>query len=417
MLKKQFKNINPSSTLLINEISNQLEEEGKEVFRFGLGQSPFPIPEELVTALKENAYQKNYLNVSGLLELRKAVAKYHKKKNKYLYNENCIIIGPGSKELIFQSQMVLDMPLILPKPSWVSYEPQAKFINKKVHWIETSKKTKWHLSACQLLKHCKKFKYNHQLLILNSPNNPTGTNNDELKEISKICKDYGIIVISDEIYAELDFAGKYQSISHFYPESTIVSSGLSKWCGAGGWRIGTLIFPDELKRMYESVRSLSSETFSSVSAPIQFASVKAYKCNHQKYLKYSRKILRIVANYVYSELTLIGIDCVKPQGGFYILCDFTKLIKNKIEINNATDLCKEILNDTGFAMLPGKNFGFNDNKLITRLAYVDFDGKAALQYFYKLENNKFDINDFKILFPKIIRGIETLKDWVKKNLN
>ena len=180
MLKKEFENITPSSTLLINEISNLLEEEGKEVFRSGLGQSPFPIPQE------------DYLSVSGLIDLRKAVAKYHNKKNKYSYNENCIIIGPGPKELIFKSQMVLDMPLILPQPSWVSYEPQAKFLNKKVYWIETSKETKWHISANQLLKHCKNVDYNHQLLILNSPNNPTGTNNEELKEISKICKDYNI---------------------------------------------------------------------------------------------------------------------------------------------------------------------------------------------------------------------------------
>ena len=416
MLKKEFENITPSSTLLINEISSQLEEKGKEVFKFGLGQSPFPIPQELVKALKENAHQKDYLSVSGLIELRKAVAKYHNKKNKYSYNENCIIIGPGSKELIFKSQMVLDMPLILPQPSWVSYEPQAKFLNKKVYWIETSQETKWHISANQLLKHCKKVNYNYQLLILNSPNNPTGTNNEELKEISKICKDHNIIIISDEIYAELDFSGKYHSISHFYPEGTIISSGLSKWCGAGGWRIGTLVFPNELKKIYESIRSLSSETFSSVSAPIQFASLKAYTCDHQKYLKYSRKILRIVANFVHIELTMIGIDCVRPEGGFYILCDFTKLIKNRHKINNATDLCEKILNDTGFAMLPGKNFGINDDKLIARLAYVDFDGQAALQYFYKLENDKFNMNDFKILFPKIYRGVKSLKNWFKENV-
>ena len=80
------------------------------------------------------------------------------------------------------------------------------------------------------------------MLILNSPNNPSGTNNEELEKIAVVCKKNNIIVISDEIYSELDFNGKYESITHFYPEGTIITSGLSKWCGAGGWRLGTLIF-------------------------------------------------------------------------------------------------------------------------------------------------------------------------------
>ena len=141
MLFKNFKNIELSSTLKINELSNQLIDEGKHIYKFGLGQSPFPIPDILVKTLKENAHQKDYLNVSGLLQLRKAISKYHVKRNHYKYCANNVMVGPGSKELIFLCQMVTDMPLILPKPSWVSYEPQAKFLNKKVYWIETSKET------------------------------------------------------------------------------------------------------------------------------------------------------------------------------------------------------------------------------------------------------------------------------------
>ena len=85
--------------------------------------------------------------------------------------------------------MVTEMPLLLPKPSWVSYEPQAKILKKDVNWIDTSKNTNWHLSANALRDYCKNNKYKYQLLILNSPNNPTGTNNEELEELSKICKE------------------------------------------------------------------------------------------------------------------------------------------------------------------------------------------------------------------------------------
>ena len=345
MLYERFRNTEPSSTLRINEISNKLLDEGKNVYKFGLGQSPFPVPEILIETLKKNAHQKDYLNVSGLLKLREVVAKYHSKKNLYNYSEDNVIIGPGSKELIFQCQMVTEMPLLLPKPSWVSYEPQAKILKKDVNWIDTSKNTNWHLSANALRDYCKNNKYKNQLLILNSPNNPTGTNNEELEELSKICKENNIIVISDEIYTELDFNGNYHSISHFYPEGTIISSGLSKWCGAGGWRLGTLIFPKELKIIHDSVRSLASETFTSVSAPIQYAAVKAYTEDHSEYLNNSRTILKKVADFVYDQLSEIGIECIRPQGGFYILCDFSKIIKNNNIINNATTLCEQVLQE------------------------------------------------------------------------
>ena len=411
MLYERFRNTEPSSTLRINEISNKLLDEGKNVYKFGLGQSPFPVPEILIETLKKNAHQKDYLNVSGLLKLREVVAKYHSKKNLYNYSEDNVIIGPGSKELIFQCQMVTEMPLLLPKPSWVSYEPQAKILKKDVNWIDTSKKTNWHLSANALRDYCKNNKYKYQLLILNSPNNPTGTNNEELEELSKICKENNIIVISDEIYTELDFNGNYHSISHFYPEGTIISSGLSKWCGAGGWRLGTLIFPKELKIIYDSVRSLASETFTSVSAPIQYAAVKAYTEDHSEYLNNSRTILKKVADFVYDQLSEIGIECIRPQGGFYILCDFSKIIKHNNIINNATTLCEQVLQNTGFAMLPGKNFGIEDEKLITRMAFVDFDGNKALSFMK--DNTSIKDDDFNELFPKVNEGILNLKSWLK----
>jgi len=411
MLYERFRNTEPSSTLRINEISNKLLDEGKNVYKFGLGQSPFPVPEILIETLKKNAHQKDYLNVSGLLKLREVVAKYHSKKNLYNYSKDNVIIGPGSKELIFQCQMVTEMPLLLPKPSWVSYEPQAKILKKDVNWIDTSKNTNWHLSANALRDYCKNNKYKYQLLILNSPNNPTGTNNEDLEELSKICKENNIIVISDEIYTELDFNGNYHSISHFYPEGTIISSGLSKWCGAGGWRLGTLTFPKELKIIHDSVRSLASETFTSVSAPIQYAAVKAYTEDHSEYLNNSRTILKKVADFVYDQLSEIGIECIRPQGGFYILCDFSKIIKHNNIINNATTLCEQVLQNTGFAMLPGKNFGIEDEKLITRMAFVDFDGNKALSFMK--DNTSIKDDDFNELFPKINEGILNLKSWLK----
>ena len=103
MIKEIIQNLKPSSTLLINEESKKLEKEGKEVFKFGFGQSPFEIPESIVNELKNNSHQNKYLPMQGLSELRDAIAKYTTIKKNYSYNSNHVIVGPGSKELMFFS--------------------------------------------------------------------------------------------------------------------------------------------------------------------------------------------------------------------------------------------------------------------------------------------------------------------------
>ena len=409
-LKKNIIGLKASATLAINELSQKLITEGKEVFKFGLGQSPFPVPDIIVKELQKNAHQKDYLNVSGLIGLREEVANYHSNKNQYKYNAESVIIGPGSKELIFQTQLVLNCDLLLPSPSWVSYEPQAQIINKKVHWIKATAETNWHLDPEELDKTCTNLNSVNKLLILNSPNNPSGTTHGNLKELANVAKKHNVIIIADEIYAELDFTGEYKSITHHYPEKTIVSSGLSKWCGAGGWRIGMLVFPDELSYIRDSVRTVASETFTAVSAPIQYAAIKAYSEDHSEYLENSRLILKMIGDYIYKELSSVGVICQKPQGGFYMICDFSNVVNKTDEINNDKTLCQKILNDIGFAMLPGSDFGMEEDKLLSRIAFVDFDGSKALKMISKEKPSSDSLLDF--ICPKIVKGISLLKEWV-----
>ncbi len=402
-----------SATLAINELSQKLIKDGKEVFKFGLGQSPFPVPEVIVDELKKHAHQKDYINVSGLIGLREEVANYHSNKNQYKYDAESVIIGPGSKELIFQTQLALNCDLLLPSPSWVSYEPQAQILNKKVHWIKTTAETNWHLDPEELDKTCASLNLVNKLLILNSPNNPSGTTHGNLKELANVAKKHNVIIIADEIYAELDFTGEYKSITHYYPDKTIVSSGLSKWCGAGGWRLGMLVFPDELRYIRDSVRTVASETFTAVSAPIQYAAIKAYSEDHSEYLENSRLILKMIGDYIYKELSSVGVICQKPQGGFYMICDFSNVVNTTHEINNDKTLCQKILNDIGFAMLPGSDFGMEEDKLLSRIAFVDFDGSKALKMISKEKPSSDNFLD--LTCPKIAKGISLLKDWIISN--
>ena len=413
-IEKKFVDIKPSSTLSINELSKKIQTQGKKVFKFGLGQSPFPVPSILVKELQKHAHSKDYLDVSGLYELRDSIAKYHTSKNKFGYNADDVLVGPGSKELLFQCQMVFDGITLLPAPSWVSYAPQANFLGKKILWIQTTAKENWHITANLLEDICKKDKEN-KLLILNSPNNPSGTSSRHLEELAFIAKKYELIIISDEIYAELDFTGNYQSIAHFYPEGTIVSGGLSKWCGAGGWRLGTMIFPQNLSLIRKAMRSVASETFTSVSAPIQYAAVKAYKINHNEFLKKCRLILKFVSSFLHEELCSVGIKALKPTGGFYILCDFSNVIKKTDNIFFDKELSNFLLQKLGVASLPGSDFGLAKEKMILRLAFVDFDGGKALKYLR--HRNKLEISDYKELFPMVYEGLLKIKNWVlEKNI-
>ena len=231
--------------------------------------------------------------------------------------------------------------------------------------------------------------------------------------MAQVASKHNIIIISDEIYAELDFSGEYKSISHFYPEGTIISNGLSKWCGAGGWRLGTFIFPKELDYIKNILRSIASETFTSVSAPIQYAAIKAFTENHDQYLIDSRRILSCIAEHIYTQLSEVGLRCQKPQGGFYMLCDFSEVISTSEKNLSSKLLCAKILKDIGFAMLPGSDFGIDEAKLITRIAFVDFDGKKAMA----LANGHSSLTkDFlNEACPTIVEGIDVLKHWIKSH--
>ena len=404
MLKDLVKDLKPSSTLLINETSRKLEEQGKKIYKFGFGQSPFKVPEDVVIELKDNAHQNKYLPMQGLSELRNAVAKYTSKKKNYDYKSDNVIIGPGSKELMFLLHVIFDGEIILPAPSWVSYAPQAILGMNKIQILQTKRENNWFPTAAEIEKVILKNKNKNYLLFLNSPNNPSGQICENLGEISEIANKYNLIILSDEIYSELTFEDSFKSISNFCPEKTIISTGLSKWCGAGGWRLGYFLIPDNLLDIKNMINVLASETFSAVSAPIQYAAIKAYENDHSNYINKSKNILSAVGNYVYENLKSNKILINKPQGGFYLMPEFL----NK-KFKSSSEMCDSILNDTGVALLPGSDFGFDETKMLARLSFTDFDGQ---EFMNKIEDNQKIENDhIANLAPKIIEGVDKLKKW------
>jgi len=404
IIKDQISLLKPSATLAINEESNRLQKEGKKIYKFGFGQSPFPIPENIILSLKNNANKNKYLPIQGLEELRLAIANYLNKNYNNNFKADDIVIGPGTKELMLLTHLMFNGEILLPAPSWVSYQPQALIAKNKVHWIQTSSDTNWFPTAEQIENKIKSIKNKNLILFLNSPNNPSGTVCKNLEEIAKISKKYKLIIISDEIYSHLTFDNKYESISNFYPQGTIISSGLSKWCGAGGWRLGFFAIPKELKELKNSLKILCSESFTSVSAPIQYAAVEAYTGDYSAYLQKVNKILFFIGTYVYENLKSNVVNISKPEGGFYLFPEFVNA-----KFSTSSEMCKDILNKTGVALLPGSDFGLDKKKMIARLSYTDFNGEIFLKNTSGSRNLNTD--DLKKYAPNIVDGISKLKEW------
>ncbi|MBC8343898.1 MAG: aminotransferase class I/II-fold pyridoxal phosphate-dependent enzyme [Bacteroidetes bacterium] len=419
-LNLNVRGLKTSATLEINERSQKLIQEGKEVFKFGLGQSPFPVPDQLVQSLQENAHQKDYLPVKGLELLREAVADFNYRTQKIHTSADDVMIGPGSKELIFILQLVYYGDLLIPLPSWVSYAPQAKIIGRNVTWVPTREDNFWRISPEELEAICIEDPDRPRILILNYPSNPTGYTYpiERLKLLAQVARKYHVILISDEIYGMIHHHGQHVSIARYYPEGTIISSGLSKWCGAGGWRLGTFSFPPNLTWLLKSMCVVASETYTSTSAPIQYAAVTAFNGSPEidSYLTHSRSVLKSLGKYLTHEMNRLNIHLPAPHGGFYIFPNFEAYREKLMAkgIASSADLCNTLLENTGVAMLPGSDFGINSEKLVSRLAYVDFDGrKALIQAGLHPIENSFQEVFIKEHCPKIVQGMERIGNWLK----
>jgi len=137
-LNINVRGLGESPTLAIDERIKLLQSQGKKIYNFGLGQSPFPVPLPVVEALRLHAHEKDYLPVKGLFALKEAVAGFHQQKDLVDANADCVLVGPGSKELMFLLQLVFYGEIIVPTPCWVSYVPQAQILGKRVSLLHTS---------------------------------------------------------------------------------------------------------------------------------------------------------------------------------------------------------------------------------------------------------------------------------------
>jgi aspartate aminotransferase len=309
---------------------------------------------------------------------------------------------------------------VIPTPSWVSYAPQAHILGRHIRWLETKFEDHWQLQPEQLEALCLEDPDRPRLVILNYPANPSGMTykTDQLKRLADIARRYRVVLLSDEIYGETHHLGQHVSVARFYPEGTIISNGLSKWCGAGGWRLGVFAFPESLAWLREAMAVVASETYTSVSTPIQYAAIRAFRSDLEieRYLWQCRRILRRLGRVLSERMTEQGVRVHKPKGGFYLFPDFEDFREPLAArgITTSEQLCHSALEETGVAVLPGSDFGRPEHELTLRLAYVDFDGARALAAAELEPVNKSLPEDFvQHYLNNCVLGVDHLCRWAK----
>lgn len=344
----------------------KMKREGKKVISFAAGEPDFDTPknikEEAISAIKQGF--THYTVNSGIIELKEAVIGKLKKDNKVEYKPAEIIISNGAKQCLFNAILTVCNPedeVLLPTPCWVSYTEQIKFAQAVPIFINTYQEDAFKLSAAQVEE---KISSKTKLLILNSPNNPTGAvyEVEELKKIAQLLVKYDIYCICDEIYEKIiyDEAEHFTiaSLSNEVKAKTIIINGVSKSYAMTGWRIGYAAGPEDIISGMGKIQEHSTSNPNSIA---QKASVEALN-GRQETIEEMRREFDERRKYMVEKLNKIkGVSCLKPSGAFYAFPNVSKILEKGVKYNgkriiNSFDLADFILKEAEVALIPGSAF-------------------------------------------------------------
>lgn len=367
-LSHRARAIKPSPTLTVSALAKQMKAEGHDVINFGVGEPDFNTPDYIKEAAKK-ALDDNftrYTASAGIPELRQTIADKFLQDNGLDYSAEQILVSPGAKASIIHILLAICDPrdeVIIPSPYWVSYTSQVEMVDGHPILLPTDMSTNFKITASQL-EDALKLLSNPKALILNSPNNPTGSvyTEEELLGIAEVCVKHDIFIISDEIYEKLIYDGEKHvsiaSISSEIKEKTIVINGVSKAYAMTGWRLGYAAGPPEVIKYASRIQS---HTTSNVNSMTQKAAVAALTEDDGSIEK-MRQQFEKRRNFLVKGLNAIpDVKCTLPQGAFYTMPDISYYLQNnKMNISSSAELCTFILKNYFVAIVPGSAFGANN---------------------------------------------------------
>ena len=376
MVSKKVSEIAPSLTLEITAKAKKLKSEGVSIIGFGAGEPDFNTPQYIIEAAKralDIGFTK-YTPAAGMPELKKAICEKFLKDNGLSYEPSQIVVSTGAKSSLFHAICAMvdeGDEVILPSPYWLTYPELVKLAGGKTVFVKTFAKDGYKMTAKELEAAITE---KTKLLILNSPNNPTGAvyTKDELAAIAKVCEKKKIYVISDEIYEKLAYGGEEHisiaSLSGYMKEHTVVINGMSKSYSMTGWRIGYLAAPSDIAK---AVSSMQSHTTSNACSIAQYASVAALTSDESnKFIENMQKTFDERRKYMVKTLQETKrIVLPEPKGAFYVFADVSAYYGKKFageEVKDSLSFANLALKK-GVAVVPGAAFG-DDNCI--RLSYA-----------------------------------------------
>ena len=393
ILSKKVLKLEASPTFALdakaNEIDVELKKQGDYVVRFGIGQPDFNTPENIKEAGKKaiDDNKTKYTPAAGIGELKEAIVNKFKKDNDLDYKPSNILAGIGAKQVLDTIMRAFINPgdgVLVPKPYWVSYTQQV-ILSDGVP-LEVDFKEDLKLDMDHLKKTITDFKNPIKLIIINSPNNPTGAvySKEELEEIAQVCLENGIYIIADEVYEKFIYGDtSHHSIAGFSQELkdlTITVNAVSKTYAMTGWRIGYCAADQAIIKQMSKIQGQSPSNPCSIA---QWAAIEAME-GDQGSIELMKNEYEKRRNYVYDRLKAIdGIECGLPEGAFYAFPKVSGLYNSRIK--SSDDFSGQLLEEGRVAVVPGSAFGDDRYVRISYAASMDkiIDGMDRIEKFCK----------------------------------
>ncbi len=374
-IAQRVSQITPSVTLAITAKAGQLKAEGKDIVSFGAGEPDFNTPQNIIAAAVRamNEGKTKYTPVPGIPELRTAISEKLKTDNGLYYEPSQILVSTGAKQSLANALLALvdsGDEVLMAVPYWVSYPELVKLADGVPVLIQGDPANQYKLTP-ELLEAA--ITPRSTILILNSPNNPTGTiyTREELRALAEVALAHDLIIISDEMYEKLIYdGGEHVSVASLSPaiyDRTITVNGVSKAYAMTGWRIGYLAGPAALVKPMTSIQSHMTSNACSIA---QYASLEAI-AGDQTFVGEMQKEFEARRDLLVELIGAIpGLDLVRPQGAFYVMMDIRSLIGATHQgqpIRDALDFADRLLTEQLVAVVPGEGFGLPG---FVRLSYA-----------------------------------------------
>lgn len=346
-----------SATVQILDRVKELNRTGQKVISLSAGEPDFVTPEHIRGYAKQ-ALDEGYTfypDAAGLLELREAIAEKLQHENGIQANpKDDVIVTVGGKEAIFAALMATVNPgeeVVITDPGWVTYAPCVQLAGGRTVYVPVSERDGFRMSPDRLDK---AISARTKMVILNSPNNPTGSvlSKADLESIADIAKRRQILVLSDELYEKIIYDGRHYSVGSFsgMEELVITVNGFSKAMAMTGWRLGYLAGPRTIVQRIKAIHShmvTGPSTFAQRAAALALRDPRTSESISKMVSEYSKRREQVAKELAGIE----GISCLNPQGTFYAFANITRIGLSSEKFT------RELLEKARVAVVPGNAFG------------------------------------------------------------